>query len=148
MIRLSALPSIVERTRKRKGRGYGSGIGAKSGRGTTRHQAAREKIKIEYEGGQNKMTKKFPLMRGKGKNKSLKSSVLSVRIGKLGNLPANTEVTLQTLLDTHLIKKNQQIVKIVAGGKLKSALILKLPISEKAAEVVVASGGKIIPQNS
>src|SRR3989344_5008252 len=49
----------------------GSGVGAKSGRGTTRHQRARESIPLFFEGGQNRLVKKFPLVRGKGKNKSV-----------------------------------------------------------------------------
>jgi len=68
---LSNLPKIVFNTKKRLGRGTGSGKGAKSGRGTTRHQKAREKIPLHFEGGQGRLVKKFPLLRGKGRNKSL-----------------------------------------------------------------------------
>ena len=68
MIYLHQLPQIVARSKKRVGRGLGSGVGAKSGRGTTRHQRAREKIPLSFEGGQNRLVKKFPLLRGKAKN--------------------------------------------------------------------------------
>ncbi|MGB9707424.1 MAG: hypothetical protein ACPL1D_01590 [Microgenomates group bacterium] len=66
---LSNLPKIKEKKKKRLGRGLGSGKGAKSGRGTTRHQKAREDIPLHFEGGQGRIIKRFPLMRGKGKNK-------------------------------------------------------------------------------
>lgn len=66
---LSHLPKIVTRRKKRLGRGLGSGKGSKSGRGTTRHQKARESIPLHFEGGQARMVKKFPLLRGKGRNK-------------------------------------------------------------------------------
>lgn len=66
---LSRLPSIVAKKKKRLGRGLGSGRGSKSGRGTTRHQKARESIPLHFEGGQGRMVKKFPLLRGKGRNK-------------------------------------------------------------------------------
>ena len=66
---LSHLPRIVSKKKKRLGRGLGSGRGAKSGRGTTRHQKARESIPLHFEGGQARMVKKFPLLRGKGRNK-------------------------------------------------------------------------------
>lgn len=66
---LSQLPKIFKNGKKRLGRGLGSGKGAKSGRGTTRHQKAREKIPLFFEGGQGKIIKRFPLLRGKGKNK-------------------------------------------------------------------------------
>lgn len=74
MITLSTLPQIVSGRKKRLGRGLGSGVGAKSGRGTTRHQKAREKISVGFEGGQNRLIKKFPLLRGKGKNKPMQRS--------------------------------------------------------------------------
>lgn len=51
---LTQLPKIVEKRKKRLGRGGGSGKGAKSGRGTTRHQKAREKIPWAFEGGQKR----------------------------------------------------------------------------------------------
>jgi len=66
---LSNLPKIVLHRKKRLGRGISSGKGAKSGRGTTRHQKAREKIPLHFEGGQGRLVKKFPLLRGKGRNK-------------------------------------------------------------------------------
>lgn len=76
---LSNLPKIVIKRKKRLGRGLGSGKGSKSGRGTTRHQKAREKIPLHFEGGQGRMVKRFPLLRGKGKNKSKISEKLKKR---------------------------------------------------------------------
>ncbi|MCS7092945.1 MAG: hypothetical protein NZL96_00710 [Patescibacteria group bacterium] len=65
----SQLPKIVGKRKKRVGRGLGSGKGAKSGRGTTRNQKAREDIPLHFEGGQGRIVKRFPLLRGKGRNK-------------------------------------------------------------------------------
>jgi large subunit ribosomal protein L15 len=73
---LSNLPKSVSKKKKRLGRGLGSGKGAKSGRGTTRHQKAREGIPLHFEGGQGRMVKRFPLLRGKGRNKSIVSTKL------------------------------------------------------------------------
>ena len=67
---LSKLPKIVDKKFKRLGRGSGSGKGNKASRGTKRHQKAKEKIPLHFEGGQAKITKKYPLLRGKGRNKS------------------------------------------------------------------------------
>lgn len=77
---LSNLPKIVLKKKKRIGRGLGSGKGAKSGRGITRHQKAREDIPLHFEGGQGRMVKKFPLLRGKGKNKPKISDKLKKRL--------------------------------------------------------------------
>ena len=86
---LSNLPKIVKKRKKRVGRGYGSGIGAKSGRGMTRHQAARENIPIHFEGGQNRLVKGMPLLRGKGKNKSIVNKKNRVRYTKKLDKPKN-----------------------------------------------------------
>lgn len=77
---LANLPKLVFSRKKRLGRGLGSGKGAKSGRGITRHQKAREDIPLHFEGGQGRIIKKFPLLRGKGKNKSLISKKLKKKI--------------------------------------------------------------------
>ncbi|MBI5127592.1 hypothetical protein HZA76_04020 [Candidatus Roizmanbacteria bacterium] len=76
---LSNLPKIALNKKKRLGRGLGSGKGSKSGRGTTRHQKARESIPLHFEGGQGRMVKRFPLLRGKGKNKTRVSDKLRKR---------------------------------------------------------------------
>lgn len=75
---LAHLPRLGKRRKKRLGRGLGSGSGAKSGRGTTRHQKAREKIPLHFEGGQGRMVKKYPLLRGKGRN----NPIVSVKLKK------------------------------------------------------------------
>ncbi len=77
---LSSLPKITKKNKKRLGRGLGSGKGAKSGRGITRHQKTREDILIHFEGGQGRIVKKFPLLRGKGKNKPLISKKLKKKL--------------------------------------------------------------------
>ncbi len=77
---LSNLPKITHKKNKRLGRGLGSGKGAKSGRGITRHQKARENIPLHFEGGQGRLVKRFPLLRGKGKNKSKISDKLKKRL--------------------------------------------------------------------
>lgn len=142
---LGSLPQIVKSKKKRLGRGYGSGAGAKSGRGTTRHQAARETIKIDYEGGQNKLTKKFPLLRGKTRNKSVFLKLYPVSVDKLNSLSAKEEVTIETLLKSKIItKKNaQKGVKIVGGKKLTQAYIVKLPTTESAKKLIEAAKGTI-----
>lgn len=77
---LSNLKKIVLKKKKRVGRGLGSGKGAKSGRGITRHQKAREDIPLHFEGGQGRMVKKFPLLRGKGRNKPKISDKLKKKL--------------------------------------------------------------------
>ncbi len=137
---LHSLPKLIKGKKDIIGRGYGSGRGAKSGRGTTRHQAAREKIKEDYEGGQNKLTKKFPLLRGKSRNKSIQSARVTVPLSKLENMPAGSTVTLESLLKAGIISRQdaQNGVKIVHKGEIKKKLVIEVPISKLAAEKVAS----------
>src|SRR3989338_2982137 len=126
---LSNLPKIIMKKKKRLGRGLGSGKGAKSGRGTTRHQKARESIPLHFEGGQARMVKKFPLLRGKGKNKSIKPVTVILKVAALNIFKNNQEVDKKSLIKTGIIemKKKNQAVKILSGGKLEKKLTVKVP---------------------
>ncbi len=138
MVNLHSLPKIIKRKKKRLGRGLGSGKGAKSGRGTKRHQKAREDIPIHFEGGQGKITKKYPLLRGKGKNKSRRPQPIIISLEKLNKFETGETVTIKSLVDKGLVdKKAHKIgVKVLANGELKKKLYVKVPLSKKAKEIV------------
>lgn len=143
---LSNLPKIVARKKKRVGRGLGSGRGAKSGRGTTRHQKARESIPLHFEGGQGRMVKKFPLLRGKGRNKPLGNKPMIIRLKKLNAFKNNETVDIDILIKKNIIeKKAKKIgVKVLADGKLEKKLIIKIPVSVKAKKEIERAGGKLL----
>ncbi|MBI2051534.1 50S ribosomal protein L15 [Candidatus Roizmanbacteria bacterium] len=142
---LSQLPKTVASKKKRVGRGLGSAKGAKSGRGTTRHQKARESIPLYFEGGQAKLTKKYPLLRGKGKNKSYRPKPVVVHLDVLNIFKAGETVDLAKLVEKRIVKKAVKgtRVKIVANGKLEKKLIIKLPVSHQVKELIVKAGGKV-----
>ncbi|OGK20543.1 50S ribosomal protein L15 [Candidatus Roizmanbacteria bacterium RIFCSPHIGHO2_01_FULL_39_8] len=141
---LSNLPQLVQKKKKRLGRGLGSGRGSKSGRGTTRHQKARESIPLHFEGGQSRMVKKFPLLRGKGRNKSKKVKPFVVHVHKLNIFKQGDEITMDKLISAGLIDSPVQKtgVKILAGGKLEKKLVVKLPTSKAAKLAIEKAGGK------
>lgn len=145
MISLSQLPQITEPKKKRLGRGLGSNRGAKSGRGTTRHQKAREKIPLTFEGGQGRLVKRFPLLRGKGKNKSLNMKVMAMRVGKLVVFNDGETVTKETLVEKRLINKDElhKTIKIVGGGEVTKKLTLALPVTQSVRKMIEAAGGKV-----
>jgi len=135
---LSNLPKIVEKKKKRLGRGLGSGKGSKSGRGTTRHQKAREGIPLHFEGGQGRMVKKFPLLRGKGKNSSVVKKPIIIKLDKLNVFNDGDIIDIKNLLKKGIIEKNQVKlgVKILAGGSLKKKLIIKVESSKSAKKII------------
>src|SRR3989344_2781997 len=120
MTTLHTLPGIMNKKKKRLGRGLGSGAGAKSGRGTTRHQKARRSIPLHFEGGQNRAVKKYPLLRGKEKNKSVHIKPLAVSIAKISSFEATSTVSIETLIEKRIIHSSmkQRGVKIVSDGNL------------------------------
>lgn len=146
MNRLSNLPSIVSRRKKRLGRGTASGKGAKSSRGTKRHQKARENISLWFEGGQNRMVKKFPLLRGKAKNKSVREPAIPINLKNLNDLPEGKTVDMDFLVKNNIVSEENRKakVKILSAGKLTKKLKIALPISKKAAEKVIEAGGQIV----
>lgn len=144
---LSNLPKINIKKKKRLGRGLGSGKGSKSGRGTTRHQKARESIPLHFEGGQGRIVKKFPLLRGKGKNNSIKGKPFVIDLEKLNKLADNSTVSRETLIKENIITNGKENlpVKILANGQLKKKLIIKLAVSKKVKEAVEKLGGQVEP---
>ena len=142
---LSNLPQVNLKKKKRLGRGLGSGKGSKSGRGTTRHQKARESIPLHFEGGQGRIVKKFPLLRGKGKNNSIKKKALVINLETLNNLKDNAIVNTALLIKENIITNGNESlpVKILANGQLKKKLIIKLSVSKKVKEAVEKLGGQV-----
>jgi large subunit ribosomal protein L15 len=142
-ISLSQLPKIVGPRRKRLGRGAGSGVGAKSGRGTTRHQKAREDIPLHFEGGQGRMVKRFPLLRGKGRNNVLRPKPISINIEKLNIFADGDVVDTQTLLEKKLIENKKDKVKILANGKLEKKLTVTVQVTQSARKMIETAGGSV-----
>ena len=143
---LHQLTSISDKKAKRLGRGVGSKAGAKSGRGTTRHQKARTTIPLHFEGGQNKITKKYPLLRGKGRNKAIFAKPFTLNVEKLNKLEKGTRVDMETLVAARIVSEKafERGVKLLGRGTLTVALTIALPASKKAQEKIVSAGGTIV----
>ena len=138
---LSLLPKIITKKNKRLGRGLGSNKGAKSGRGTTRHQKARQNIPLHFEGGQARMVKKFPLLRGKGRNKSYSLKPIVINLGQLNKFDDGETITIEKLIKKNIIKENDKIrgVKVLNKGKLEKKLILQIPASKEVKKIIAAN---------
>ncbi|MCL4390386.1 MAG: 50S ribosomal protein L15 [Patescibacteria group bacterium] len=141
---LNSLPKIVDRPKKRLGRGHGSGKVKTSGRGT-KGQKARETVSLKFAGSslQASWLKRLPLVRGKGKNKSLRVRPMIVNVKYLNSLKANTEVTLKSLQEAGIVGKTVTLVKILGDGDLSVPLTVKLPCSKGAVKKIEKAGGKV-----
>jgi large subunit ribosomal protein L15 len=146
-ITLSSLHKTVDSRKKRLGRGLGSGKGAKSGKGTTRHQAARENIPLHFEGGQGRMVKKYPLLRGKGKNKSVRQKPMIVNLTDLNSFADGATVDVAALRTKGIIQSKERTikVKVLLQGELKRKLQVKLPVSRAVKDLIEKAGGNVLP---
>ena len=129
-MRINELPRIITRPKKRVGRGIGSGKGGHTSSRGNKGQKAREDVPLLYEGTKTKksLVKRIPLLRGKGKLKPNEKPVI-LHLGDLAGLPAKSVVTGD--------------YKILDGGEVNKALIIKVPVSKSAANKIIKAGGKI-----
>jgi large subunit ribosomal protein L15 len=141
---LSSMSKTVDKKKKRLGRGIGSGRGSKSGHGTTRHQNAREKIPLHFEGGQGRMVKKYPLLRGKWKNKSVRE-VIEIRLRQLNVFEDGADVTMSQLVTSGIVnvKDGKKRVKVILNGKLTKKLNVALPVTEGVKKAIEELGGTV-----
>jgi len=142
---LSKLPKTTSPKKKRLGRGLGSGSGAKSGRGTTRHQKARTSIPLHFEGGQARMVKKFPLLRGKGRNKPSHRASLVITFAHLSTFKDGTVVDVKTLVEKKIVDKEalKRGVKLLGKGSFDKKLIFKIPVSQSALLIIKKMEGEV-----
>jgi len=142
---LSILPTVVAHAKKRLGRGLGSGKGAKSGRGTTRHQKARSTIPLHFEGGQGRLVKRFPLLRGKGRNYSRKTYKYVIYSGQLNVFENESVVDIKALFKEKLIKEDAKspIVKVISKGEVTKKLTVALPVTQSVKAMIEKAGGTV-----
>ncbi len=149
MISLSSLPSTTDKSKKRLGRGAGSGKGFHTvGRGQ-KGQKARRKIHPAFMGTKVKksLLQRLPLLRGKGKFKTLAKKTVLVTLSTLADLEPKSVVTAESLYKAGKISANPKNpnlqIKVVANGKLTIPLTIALPTSAKAAQLINDAGGSI-----
>ena len=135
-------PAVKKMARKRVGRGTGSGLGKTSGKGH-KGQKARSGggVRPGFEGGQTPLFRRLP-KRG-FKNIPFKKDMQEVTLNML-NLSTVEEVDAKTLIADGIISKEKDGIVILATGKLDKKLSVKVSrFTKKAAEAIVAAGGKI-----
>ncbi len=148
MIREHQLPKIVQRRGKRVGRGFASGRGKTSGRGM-KGQRARATVRRGFEGGQTRLVRRLPFIRGK----SFRGAGRVVPVVNLNRIEerfkTSEKVTLTSLIRKGLVRKGARVAKILGRGSLskKYEFGAGLWFSQRAVEKIITAGGKL-PQSS
>ena len=129
-------------TRKRVGRGPGSGLGKTSGKGH-KGQNARSGggVRVGFEGGQ------LPLFRRLSKrgfnNYEFRTVYATVNVSDLNRFEDGTTVTPELLIETGLVKKELDGIKVLGNGELTKKLVVKAnKFSGSAKEKIENNGGK------
>ena len=126
---------------KRKGRGQGSGLGKTAGRGQNGQRSrAGGNVRPGFEGGQMPLIRRVP-KRGFWNRSRTEYQVVNVR--DLSKLKGD-DVTPASLLESFLVAKVGQPVKILGFGEVDRAVAVKgCAVSQKAREKIEAAGGRI-----
>lgn len=132
----------ARRNRKRVGRGTSSGYGKTAGRGQ-KGQLARTggKTRLGFEGGQMPLFRRMPK---RGFNNVNRKEYAIINLADLNKFEDGSEVTIDALKSTGLVKKELDGVKLLANGEVKVKLTVKVnKVSEAAKKAVEAAGGTV-----
>jgi large subunit ribosomal protein L15 len=135
-------PKKANRNKKRIGRGMGSGTGKTSGRGH-KGQGSRSGSSLMrgFEGGQMPLHRRLPK---RGFTNIFRTEYTVVNLDRLTEL-GEKELTLEKFVALGLLKKRNELVKILGGGDLKGALIVHAhKFSKSAQEKIEKAGGKVV----
>ncbi|MCS7224244.1 MAG: 50S ribosomal protein L15 [Armatimonadetes bacterium] len=138
-----------KKRRKRVGRGIAAGQGKTAGRGT-KGQKAREQVAPWFEGGQSPLYKRVPKRRGETKIampvEPFRKRFAEVTIAQLARLFAEgTKVDPQDLRERGIIRRQDEVVRVVGTGELdKPLLVFAHHFTKGAKEKIEKAGGKAV----
>jgi len=133
------------KTRKRIGRGPGSGLGGTSTRG---HKGQKSRSgyskKIGFEGGQMPIQRRLPKFGFKNINRIEYKAINLGTLQQLADARQITKIDMKELVNAGFVSK-KQLVKILAKGKVTSALEVSAhAFSKTAEEAIVNAGGTTV----
>ncbi|MCQ2549049.1 MAG: 50S ribosomal protein L15 [Lachnospiraceae bacterium] len=123
----------------RRGRGHGSGNGKTAGKGHKGQKARSGAPRPGFEGGQMPLYRRIPKRGFTNRNSK---EIVAINVCELERFENGTEVTVETLLETGVIKNPRDGVKILGNGELTKKLNVKVnAFSASAKEKIEALGG-------
>ena len=127
---------------KRLGRGVGSGLGKTSGKG---HKGAKARSgggkRPGFEGGQMPLTRRLPK---RVFTNIYRKEYAAINVSALECFDNGTVVTPELLLESGVIKKCLNGVKILGGGDLTKKLTVSVDkVTDSAKAKIEAVGGKV-----
>ena len=129
-----------KKRRKRVGRGISAGQGASAGLGM-RGQKSRSGsgTRPGFEGGQQPLYRRIPKL--KGFPLINRRVYTTINVEKLNNLPANSEVTLESLKQSGILTTVKGELKILGNGELNVPLQVKAAAFTGQARIKIEAAG-------
>ena len=123
----------------RRGRGHGSGNGKTAGKGHKGQKARSGAPRIGFEGGQMPLYRRIPK---RGFTNINSKELIAINFSDLERFEDGDTVVVDTLLETGIIKKRGDGVKVLGDGKFTKKLNVKVDAySASAKEKIEALGG-------
>ena len=123
----------------RRGRGHGSGNGKTAGKGHKGQKARSGAPRPGFEGGQMPLYRRSPKRGFTNRNRK---EFVAINVNVLDRFDNGAEVTVDTLIESGIVKDPKDGIKILANGELTKKLTVKAnAFSAAAKEKIEALGG-------
>lgn len=123
----------------RRGRGHASGNGKTAGKGHKGQKARSGAPRPGFEGGQMPLYRRLPK---RGFTNINSKEIVSINVSVLERFENDSVVSVETLIETGIVKNPQDGVKILGNGELTKKLNVKAnAFSESAKAKIEAVGG-------
>ena len=123
----------------RRDRGHGSGNGKTAGKGHKGQKARSGAPRLGFEGGQMPLYRRIPKRGFKNRNRL---EIVAINISALEKFDNGADVTVDTLIESGIVKNPKDGVKILGNGELTKKLNVKAnAFSASAKEKIEALGG-------
>ncbi len=137
----------ASRRKRRLGIGIAAGQGKTGGRGSKGQKSRSGGVgKLGFEGGQFKMIRKLPFMRGVDFFNPYKITYTPVNVGALQEaFAAGSVVNPEALVEVGLTHKSDKYIAVLGSGEITTPLNVTAHKFSKSAEAkITAAGGTII----
>ena len=122
----------------RRGRGHGSGNGKTAGKGHKGQKARSGATRPGFEGGQMPLYRRLPKRGFTNRNSK---EIVGINVSALERFDNDTVVTVETLLETGVIKNPRDGVKILGDGELTKKLTVKVDAFRGGAKAKIEAAG-------
>ena len=125
----------------RKGRGHASGNGKTAGKGHKGQKARSGAPRPGFEGGQMPLYRRLPKRGFTNRNSKV---IVGINVDALERFEDGSVVTVETLVESGVVKNPRDGVKILGNGELTKKLTVKVnACSEGAKAKIEAVGGNV-----